>query len=353
MNGAPAGERGQLVSLQYLRAVAAIIVAVGHASQISPVYGRGNWFHDFPVGGAGVDIFFVISGFIMCFIYAGRPMSGIEFFKRRLARVGPAYWIVTVATTVAILLVPTLFRTAAVNVPLFLASIAFIAWPNPGHPGEALPVFLIGWTLNYEFFFYSLFALSIAVIPKRPWLGVTLTFAACWIAGFVLAPSNPIAQFYLNPLTAEFVAGMLVWQAFRKGLLRSPWLGFLCIAVGLAGLTWVNFHVAVDRADAARVLYWGIPGVFLVVGAICMDVSGRTVHSRTWKLLGDASYSIYLIHYLMLGVVRFIWGSLHLKNMFNDGLLMLFAVGTSLIAGVAFHVWVEKPATARARRLLG
>ena len=130
------GEREQLWSLQYLRALAAILVAIGHAVQIIPIYGRGNILRDLPIGGAGVDIFFVISGFIMCHIYASRPTSGWVFFKRRLARVGPAYWIVTSATSAAILLAPALFRTSTVDLPLFLASMAFIAgltrcWGRP------------------------------------------------------------------------------------------------------------------------------------------------------------------------------------------------------------------------------
>lgn len=346
-----AGSSGVLWSLQYLRAVAAIMVAIGHAVQIIPAHGRGDWFRDFPVGGAGVDIFFVISGFIMCFIFSSRPTSGAEFFKRRLARVGPPYWIVTISVSIAILLAPALFRTSTVNPPLFLASMVFIAWPNPGI-GEPLPVLLIGWTLNYEFFFYTLFALSIAVLPKRPWIGVTVILAGFWIAGFVLHPSHPVAAFYTQPLTAEFVAGMLVWQAYRNGLLSSPTLGWSCLGLGTAAFAWVNFFIPVDRTDMSRILYWGIPSALLVIGAICIDVSGRTPHSRLWKLLGDASYSIYLIHYLTLGVVRFVWGWLDLQRLFNDWLLMLLAVGLSLAAGVAFHLWVEKPAVARAQRLV-
>jgi len=345
------GEREQLWSLQYLRALAAILVAIGHAVQIIPIYGRGNIVRDLPIGGAGVDIFFVISGFIMCHIHASRPTSGWAFFKRRLARVGPAYWIVTLATSAAILLMPALFRTSTVDLPLFLASMAFLAWPHP-MLGEAMPVFLIGWTLNYEFFFYTLFALSIFILPARPWLGVIWVFALCWVAGLVFEPDQPVARFYLHPLTAEFAAGMLIWLAFRKGVLRSPILGVMCILIGMASLIWVNFHIPVGRLDSARIVYWGLPAFFLVIGAVCMDAAGKTPQSPLWRLLGDASYAIYLIHYLVLGLVRFLWGQFALKNLFNDILLILFAVGLSLVASIGFYLLIEKPASARLRHML-
>ena len=345
------GEHEQLWSLQYLRALAAILVAIGHAVQIIPIYGRGNIVRDLPIGGAGVDIFFVISGFIMCHIHASRPTSGWAFFKRRLARVGPAYWIVTLATSAAILLVPALFRTSTVDLPLFLASMAFLAWPHP-MLGEAMPVFLIGWTLNYEFFFYTLFALSIFILPARPWLGVIWVFALCWVAGLVFEPDQPVARFYLHPLTAEFAAGMLIWLAFRKGVLRSPILGVMCILIGMASLIWVNFHIPVGRLDSARIVYWGLPAFFLVIGAVCMDAAGKTPQSPLWRLLGDASYAIYLIHYLVLGLVRFLWGQFALKNLFSDILLILFAVGLSLVASIGFYLLIEKPASARLRHML-
>lgn len=345
------GEHEQLWSLQYLRALAAILVAIGHAVQIIPIYGRGNIVRDLPIGGAGVDIFFVISGFIMCHIHASRPTSGWAFFKRRLARVGPAYWIVTLATSAAILLMPALFRTSTVDLPLFLASMAFLAWPHP-MLGEAMPVFLIGWTLNYEFFFYTLFALSIFILPARPWLGVIWVFALCWVAGLVFEPDQPVARFYLHPLTAEFAAGMLIWLAFRKGVLRSPILGVMCILIGMASLIWVNFHIPVGRLDSARIVYWGLPAFFLVIGAVCMDAAGKTPQSPLWRLLGDASYAIYLIHYLVLGLVRFLWGQFALKNLFSDILLILFAVGLSLVASIGFYLLIEKPASARLRHML-
>jgi exopolysaccharide production protein ExoZ len=287
----------------------------------------------------------------MCHIHASRPTSGWAFFKRRLARVGPAYWIVTLATSAAILLVPALFRTSTVDLPLFLASMAFLAWPHP-MLGEAMPVFLIGWTLNYEFFFYTLFALSIFILPARPWLGVIWVFALCWVAGLVFEPDQPVARFYLHPLTAEFAAGMLIWLAFRKGVLRSPILGVMCILIGMASLIWVNFHIPVGRLDSARIVYWGLPAFFLVIGAVCMDAAGKTPQSPLWRLLGDASYAIYLIHYLVLGLVRFLWGQFALKNLFSDILLILFAVGLSLVASIGFYLLIEKPASARLRHML-
>lgn len=345
-------DREQFWALQYLRAFAAIIVVVGHAVQIIPLHGRGDLFLDFPIGGAGVDIFFIISGFIMCHIYASRQTGAGAFFKRRLARVGPAYWIVTIATSIALLIMPSLFRSSDFSVPLFLASMAFLAWPNPGLGGEAMPVFLIGWTLNYEFFFYGLFALAIAAIPARPWWGVSAIFGSCWLVGSIIDPLDSVAEFYLHPITAEFVAGMVIWRAHQHGLLRSAVLGWLGILLGLGLLFWVNMAVPVGRTDALRTLAWGGPGVLLVAGAVALDVSGRTPASPLWKLLGDASYAIYLIHFLVLGFVRLIWSRFTLKEHFGDLWLVAIALLISLIASLIFHLFIEKPASGWMRRVL-
>ncbi|MEN9289546.1 MAG: hypothetical protein RL317_1169 [Pseudomonadota bacterium] len=345
------GDHEQLWSLQYLRAIAAILVVIGHAVQIVPLHGRGDGFREFPIGGAGVDIFFVISGFIMCHISATQPTSGWQFFKRRLARVGPAYWIVTLATSVAILLLPSLFRSSTVTLPLFLASMAFIAWPNPGL-NAAMPVFLIGWTLNYEFYFYALFALAIALLPARPWLLVGLIFALSWALGAWVRPDNLIAQFYTHPITLEFVGGMALWKAYRAGWLQSAIWGFALVVMGTTLLGWVNWAVPIARMDAMRALYWGLPGLILVAGALCFDGAGRVWHSPIWKLLGDASYSIYLIHFLSLGIVRLVWGQFGLKHHFPDIVLVLCAVIASLFASLIFYWLVERPASAAVRRAL-
>ena len=148
----------QLVSIQYLRATAALLVVVFHCA----VHLRRM---ELPADGlawmaSGVDVFFVISGLIMWVTTAARPVGPGPFLLRRAARIVPLYWLLTSVMVAATLLVPNLRRTAQFDIAHVTASYLFVPWLHPGLQ-EVMPILVPGWTLNHEVVFYGLFGLSL------------------------------------------------------------------------------------------------------------------------------------------------------------------------------------------------
>ena len=129
-----------LLSIQYLRASAALMVVVYHAMMLAPV--------DFGIGAAGVDLFFVISGFILWTIARERPLTPLEFLKRRWIRVAPLYWTLTLAVAAIATFWPFVFGQFKATPSHVLLSLGFIQHMNPD--GAPFPLIPVGWSLNYE-----------------------------------------------------------------------------------------------------------------------------------------------------------------------------------------------------------
>jgi exopolysaccharide production protein ExoZ len=149
-----------LYNLQCLRFFSAAAVALFH------ILGKNHTDIQFPIGQVGVDIFFVISGFIMVFITEKREQSGGDFFLHRLTRVAPPYWFVTLILATGLFFIPSAFSESVFSWPQLVTSLLF--WPYPHYPisDEAYPLYSPGWTLNYEFFFYTIFAVAMAISWK-------------------------------------------------------------------------------------------------------------------------------------------------------------------------------------------
>ena len=241
-----------LVSLQALRALAAWLVVFHHFMQV---------FFDFRAdslggrllstrGQVGVDIFFVLSGFVIQLSCAGRQVPGLTFLAQRLARIAPAYWLYTAITALILYAFGNLMPVYGVALPQLLLSLLFLPSQNPGGFGF-YPILPVGWTLNVEMLFYLLFALSFAVGERwRPWLvGALLAL----VSG-VLAKAPWLSNFYRNPIVCEFLFGLLLAELYRRGLLRLR----ASVALPLAlGALLVLLHFPADHPW--RPLTWGLP----------------------------------------------------------------------------------------------
>jgi exopolysaccharide production protein ExoZ len=336
-----------LYSLQYLRAIATFIVVARHAYQIIGQFGDGSIGRQFEIGSVGVDIFFVISGFIMCFISEEKETKANAFFRRRLVRVAPTYWLITLIAASLIALIPSAFRTSALTPDLLLASLLFIAWPHPAMH-DSTPLYLIGWTLNCEFMFYTLMSICLAISwSRRMWLA---TFALIFlvVAGFILQPQHPVARFYTNSVLIEFVFGMLIWR-FWHSFSAPKWLAAGVIVLAILAYAYAAQHIPVGRASWWRFLVWGLPSAAIVFGAVELEKRGLMPKLNWLRFFGDASYGIYLVHFLLLGALRLGW---HLAPRTPDIVFLVVALAGSFAAGSVFYVVVEKRLIAGARRLL-
>jgi peptidoglycan/LPS O-acetylase OafA/YrhL len=320
-----------LLAIQVLRAVAAIAVVIAHAGLDLNYFGRlppENTVHWAERGNSGVDLFFVISGFIMVYIsgaqFATRG-APLNFFARRLIRIVPLYWIVTTGYVIA------------TSFPAVYALCSYFFIPAARPNGAMLPVVLQGWTLNFEMFFYLLFAVAI-VLPRRLAV-VALTVV---MSGFVIAG----VPYYGNPIILEFVFGMFIALARAERLRLPTALCLLLIAAGIAA-----FLVGLPETGG-RVVTWGIPAALIVAGATLGAPLPASPAIAPLVAIGDASYALYLVHPLM---TRWIAGAarpLGIDLAQAQAGYLIVAVAASILFGLVVYRIVEKPLLRVLHRML-
>lgn len=318
----PTTSPGTISSIQYLRGIAALAVVIFHANLIA-----SQTFHPVPViqsTAAGVDVFFVISGFIMW--VAARNQNPIRFLSNRVIRVVPLYWLVTIALYVGWIA----FGHKVAPIGHFLESLFFI--PYAADNGQMTPLVVVGWTLNYEMFFYVLFA--VALFTRR----CAVLFAV--IGGLVTVGviyhhqlAAPL-QFYTSPLLLEFALGVLLGMVFDRIPQQAGLALFLfgvaaIVLSGLAPPTTNSFW---------RVLVWGLPACCMVAGALKFDVR---IHFLA--ALGDASYSIYLTHLLTIFCVKKVVGIADIDSLVSAGLMIGVGICASIAVGFVVYTAIERP----------
>lgn len=338
-----------LVSLQYLRALAALLVVYFHATLQYASMGTGETLLP-QFGRAGVDLFFVLSGFVMVASTAGRDMSPGEFWHRRATRVLPLYWGVTLFAVMVAIVVPQAVRSIELTWDHVVASFLFVPWPNPalpaGDPDLLSPVVIPGWTLNYEMFFYALFGLTLLARPAHRLWWLAAMIAGSILIGRTFDGDYAIAGFYGSTLLLEFLAGALIASAY--GALRAPrgWLIAVFALIGLlCALDW--WSPPVDRA-----LLLGVPAALVVMGLAVVERNHGVAANRLGLFLGKASYSIYLTHGFTLAGLRVAVAASGVR--LGEGAEILFVVAAlvlSALVGGIVCVAFEMPVTRLAARL--
>jgi len=277
----------RLHALQYLRAFAALAVVYSHiVIQVEPYQ---EWLIEF--GSFGVDIFFVISGFIM--IYIAKPNdTPLRFFANRVRRVVPLYWFFTALMGVILLIAPSVFKNTVFEWDAFLMSLAFIPHFSVAQSDVVWPIVAPGWSLNYEMYFYFLFALSLLLAVQFRVAFICTIITAVFLIAHMIPSESASALFFRESMVFDFVLGMLLALAWKKGFRLSSNLGWLLIVLGLALLF--------ARLPIPRFFEFGVPSLLVVTGCLFVNVK----HFPTASLLGDASYALYLSHIFTLGALR-------------------------------------------------
>lgn len=328
-----------VISVQMLRGIAATMVVFVH---VDLQLGRLHY----PTLGtywmaSGVDIFFVISGFIMWTSVERRPdISAGAFLTNRIIRIVPLYWFVTSLVLLVALLVPQILNTTVLRPWHAIASYLFIPVRHPT-TGMFWPLLIPGWSLNYEMLFYAVFAIAIGLSAqarlRRLLLIAGLLGAILIVAGLTKGRID-VMNFYANPVLLEFLAGIALaigWKwsnAPRSRLWLIPILvGFVCLWAGAAR----------DAGFAVTAL----GATMIVGGAIFLP----PLRHNPLSSLGDASYSLYLTHTMSLAAVALVWR--HLFWQLDWRLFILCGVAASMVAAAAIYSWFEVPATLALKRL--
>lgn len=341
-----------MVNIQALRGVAALMVVFYHVSQrldrfAGPIPGFTEAAH---YGRFGVDIFFVISGFIMAHIGARRPKDSAyfrQFLKHRFIRIMPLYWIVSAMVLAVFLVRPDLVNSGSGRPQVLLS---FLLVPNHSS-------FLVGvaWTLAHEMFFYLVFAFMGLLFGERGTLLTGATIVLLTLAGVetrLVQPqaANPIWDVISHSVNLGFVGGLICEWLYRTGRGRRFGWAAICAGVGLITVYVLAGAPLAETSpawDLARGLLFGVPATLIVLGALNLEARGARATAPAAVRLGDMSYSLYLIHILAISAAAMVWVKLGLAARLPagaaPGALLALSVATALIAGYGLWRLVERP----------
>ncbi|MEO6772284.1 MAG: acyltransferase [Kofleriaceae bacterium] len=328
-----------LYNLHVLRVIAALGVVYYHITSEAGLNLETN------IGSRGVDIFFVISGFIIAYIGSKKPD---QFLLRRMIRIVPFYWAATLFVFAVVLVKPHLLHTTHADWKQLGASLVFIPRLPPG--GEQFPTLVLGWSLNFEMFFYLWFALALKLKPATAPVVCAALIAAFTAIVHALGVDNAILTFWARPIVLEFVFGIAVYYLFAWEALKPPKAVLLVLIA--ASFAMICYGEA-EWIDHYRVIVAGIPAFVLVLSALLVEKHYRfTTQNKTMFLLGEASYIIYLIHpYIIYTVLRLIVGQRELGTAVIVPLVIVLLAVTSA-CGVLIHLYFEKPVMSFLRRKL-
>ncbi|SDE78426.1 acyltransferase family protein [Terriglobus roseus] len=343
----PQETKQKIYSIQHLRWFAATLVVMRHTLGHFPdeVISRNYLTRS---GEFGVDIFFVISGFILWYISAQSRPRPFPFLLNRITRIYPPYWFFTLAMVATAIVLPKAFRFAYVK-PLFVAKslLLFPAWHPILH--NINPVLPIGWTLQYEVFFYLLFAVLLLLPPSKRLLGNLSALIVLVVLGRLVHFNSPPLHVYTDLPLLEFGAGMVIGALYEKRRLVPPFVG---IGMAIVALVWM-YPMTRFVDSVYRPLAWGPQAALLVYGILSAEYGTRvTWNLRLLELLGDASYSLYLCHLFALGALRMVWKPFPEFGTTACVLYVLTGILLATVMGLLSHIYLEKPMVKVMRRFV-
>lgn len=334
--------------LQVLRGIASLLVVLMHAGFTFKLVSGNTFLADvFAFGGAGVDIFFVLSGFIItysCFHLTSDTANLPGYLRRRFVRIYPPYWVLFFV----FLLMHWLFWNHYHQHDIFeldkmLGSLLLL----PGHE----MVNGVSWTLTYELFFYVLFA-GFFLVKRKIVFAVVLALYGVLLVLIGETERDPWMTILLFPMNIEFLLGIVVAFLWKK--LNVPLAKILLIA----GITWfiaggwlAVHNITAFHGSLNRVVLFGLPSSLIIISLIRLEREGSMVRpSRLLLALGDASYSIYLIHLPLLAAGIRVLASAGITDATLLHFLTILLIIAICVAGLLFYRWVEQPLIARLNR---
>lgn len=351
----------KLESIQGLRGIAALLVLFFHMASFQRQMARGNADDIALVSGiwdngwAGVDLFFVISGFIMVYVTRnmGRNFQDVSrFIISRITRIYPLWWVCAGIMTLYFWITYGM-PAAPDRVESFNEAIVYAAKSYMLIPQQAEPILGLGWTLIHEMFFYIVFA-ALLFLPRKYlplnlmiWAGLTI------IGTQFIRPAaygRTLAELAVSPLSLEFIAGALagyfisISKVFRPRVLLVSGLILACLGFLFFPDNGTHSHTIL------RVGIFSVPFVFLTYGWVGCELNGYWKMPKWLSRLGDYSYSLYLTHYIVLVTLRRIYRTMFPENLWvgaagiwDNIIFAILALSLSVVTASIFYRCIERP----------
>ncbi|MEN3929960.1 acyltransferase [Microvirga sp. W0021] len=336
----------RIYSIQALRAIAAALVTFYHVHGLT-VLGSGQytvadsfilnfWFLE-KFGGFGVDLFFVISGFVMTYITweCSRGAGSIlPFLRDRITRIAPIYWIYTFVLYAYI-------KRFGVTIPIdeLLYSLSFI--PYKSQLDMSAPIIAAGWTLSYEMYFYILVSVGMLFARRTFIVGVGVFFLISLMMPSFWTPPSLIFGWVTSTIILEFYFGMLIAVAYLRYPAVLKKLGWYSLVLSVAILVlWAHHDISLDL----RGFVWGIPAAGIVLWFLSYESSTGFLARKFWQSLGASSYSLYLTHmFLFPFFAYFPFIKWRIIDKIPMDLFVLCVGVMCIIAGHILHLLIERP----------
>lgn len=347
----------KIPSVQVLRAVAVILVVYTHVLMELYNSAQAQFYHLRFWGGIGVDLFFIISGFIMTTIlpnYVGETDSAKDFIIKRAIRILPLYWLLS-----SILLFLSRHNPNVLTPGVIVKT--YILFPIFDKGSFIFALIPQSWTLAYELYFYFIIFLALVFMKRFASRFVPIALASLVAIGFLFR-GGYLATFLTSPLLIEFIIGITIGLIYHSTVsnanhtgtnsaLKNISIPFMIIGAGLMCATIViatgPFYIAEDIAAdnvlaLQRSLYWGLPCALLVFGYLFTEYFYHLKASKILVAIGDASFSCYLVHFIFLRKLKDV-----LPRLFNVNPDLYVWIYLVLILALSFAVYkfIERPLT--------
>ena len=328
----PPNSRQTLVGIQFARAIAAIMVVLYHAGRMLPQYvGNIEFARYFNVGYAGVDFFFVLSGFVIFYVHAvdiDRPSRLEHYVLRRVTRIFPIYWI---AFAIALSM---LIAKNDTGLSLSHVVSSFLLLPE-----RVGPVLGVSWTLCHEVAFYAAFAMLI--VSRTIGRVLIITWSMLVTAGLFAPHESLVLKFLESSHHIEFAMGSAAAYLSKRHPARTAPLMVLCGLIAFGALAFLEIELLKPDVDRDRFMY-GSVSAWIIYALAVSEQTNRISFPRWAGFLGASSYSLYLFHIFLLGWIGKAMSFLVQPNVAPN--LTFFAIVAGAIGGgCLIYYFVERP----------
>jgi peptidoglycan/LPS O-acetylase OafA/YrhL len=333
-------------NLQCCRGIAAVIVLIAHANLIIDK----NLFSGIPIiGWSGVDFFFILSGFIIYYInykYIGTPQQLRQYFSKRLLRIFPIYWFYTAGFLILNFFISKFLGKGVITwIDLDLSGLlkSFTLYPTDIDSNER-PIIPVAWTLSFELIFYIIFGICIFIGNKltKYLFAIWILFVGLSLFNVIDVSYSPILSTLCSSKNIEFIYGCGIgYLTLNNKIITKRTIAYwiLFMAIGLLFLSWANELNGYAFYPRMDFLNFGIPYSIIIYALISLENSYSGRAKRTLIYLGNASYSIYLVHFIPITILN----GLHKRYMDNGLLAFIIATVTTIALGCVCYSFIEKP----------